>query len=126
MVVLRCAISRSCYVCIMPQHTTKWGEIFSEETIIFMHLQFLGHISSFSIPKSQSRIFEIMTLKCSRLISSSDNKKILLTTRNVRLDTGRYATKYYCCHFITFSDALFKGQFFSVLFFFMSPLYSLL
>ena len=26
---------------------------------------------------------------------SSDNKKILLTTRNVRLDSGCYATKYY-------------------------------
>ena len=24
-----------------------------------------------------------------------DNKKILLTTRNVRLDSGHYATKYY-------------------------------
>ena len=29
------------------------------------------------------------------MISSSDNKKILLTSRNVRLDSGRYATKYY-------------------------------
>ena len=43
------------------------------------------------------------TLKCSQLISSSDNKKILLTTRNVILDSGHYATKYYyydgkCCH----------------------------
>ena len=35
------------------------------------------------------------TLKCSQLISSSDNKKILLTTRIVRLDSGLYATKYY-------------------------------
>jgi hypothetical protein len=35
------------------------------------------------------------TLRCSQLISSSDKKKILLTTRNVRLDSGRYATKYY-------------------------------
>ena len=34
-------------------------------------------------------------LKYSQLISSSDNKKILLTTRNVGLDSGRYATKYY-------------------------------
>ena len=34
--------------------------------------------------------------KYSQLISSSDNKKILLTTRNVRLDSGHYATKYYC------------------------------
>ena len=30
--------------------------------------------------------------QCSQLISSSDNKKILLTTRNVRLGSGRYAT----------------------------------
>ena len=35
------------------------------------------------------------TLKCSQLISSSNNKKILLTTRNVRLDSGLYAIKYY-------------------------------
>ena len=35
------------------------------------------------------------TLKCSQLISSSDNKKILLTTSNVRLDSGNNATKYY-------------------------------
>ena len=35
------------------------------------------------------------TLKFSQLISSSDNKKILLRTRNIRLDSGRYATKYY-------------------------------
>ena len=34
------------------------------------------------------------TLKCYQLISSSDNKKILFTTRYVRLDSGRYATKY--------------------------------
>ena len=27
--------------------------------------------------------------------SSSDNKKILLTTKNVRLDSGHYATKYH-------------------------------
>ena len=31
------------------------------------------------------------------MISSSDIKKILLTTRNVRLDSGNYATKYYWC-----------------------------
>ena len=41
------------------------------------------------------RLNTLYTLKCSQLISSSDNKKILLTTRNVRLDSGRYATKYY-------------------------------
>ena len=35
------------------------------------------------------------TLKYSQLISSSANKKILSTTRNVRLDSGHYATKYY-------------------------------
>ena len=47
---------------------------------------------------SLSKICKIVleyTLKCSQLISSSDNKKILLTTRNVGLDSGRYATKYY-------------------------------
>ena len=52
---------------------------------------------------SLSKIYKIVleyTLKCSQLISSSDNKKILLTTRNVRLDPGRYATKYYCSLFI--------------------------
>jgi hypothetical protein len=32
------------------------------------------------------------TLKCSQLISPSDNKKI---SKNVRLDSGTYATKYY-------------------------------
>ena len=32
-------------------------------------------------------------LKCSRPISSSENKKILLTTRNVRLTRGQYAKK---------------------------------
>ena len=37
------------------------------------------------------QIFE----RLQQLISTSDNKKILLTTRNVRLDSGRYATKYY-------------------------------
>ena len=30
------------------------------------------------------------------MISSSANKKILLTSRNVRMDSGHYATKYYC------------------------------
>ena len=34
------------------------------------------------------------SLKYSQLILSSDNKKILLTTRNVRQDSGRNATKY--------------------------------
>ena len=29
------------------------------------------------------------------MFSTSDDKKILLTTRNVRLDSGNYATKYY-------------------------------
>ena len=53
------------------------------------------------------------TLKCSQLISFSDNKKILLTTRNVMLDSGRYATKYYflpfcwhvCWHALRMSHA---------------------
>ena len=39
----------------------------------------------------------------SKLISSSDNKKILLTTRNVTLDSGRYATKYY--YFVDFTTS---------------------
>jgi hypothetical protein len=35
------------------------------------------------------------TLKVSRPIIFSDNNKILLTTRNVRLNRGHYATKYH-------------------------------
>ena len=35
------------------------------------------------------------TLNCSQLISFSDNKKILLTTRTVWLDSGCHATKKY-------------------------------
>ena len=42
---------------------------------------------------------QIHNLTCSQLISSSNNKKILLTTRNVRLDSGHYATKYYYMFF---------------------------
>ena len=33
---------------------------------------------------------KVGTLKCSQLVSSS-NKKIMLTTKNVRLDSGHYA-----------------------------------
>ena len=40
-------------------------------------------------------ITRMYTQKCCQLILSSDNKTILLTTRNVRLDSGRYTTKYY-------------------------------
>ena len=48
-------------------------------------------------------------LKCFQLISSSDNKKILLTTsRNVRLDSGGSATKYHC--FLTFYFILYKTK----------------
>ena len=44
-----------------------------------------------------SKIFKIVrenTLKGSKPIIFSDNNKILLTTRNVRLNRGHYATKY--------------------------------
>ena len=56
------------------------------------------HFKYFLEACSLSKICKVVlkyTLKCSQLISSSDNKNILLTTRNVRLDSGRYATKYY-------------------------------
>ena len=59
---------------------------------------FLNNFKDFLEAYSLLKICKIVlehTLKCSQLISSSDNKKILLTTRNVRLDSGRYATKYY-------------------------------
>ena len=50
-------------------------------------------VFSWTISKICKIVLEY-TLKCSQLISSSDNKKILLKTRNVRLDSGYYATKY--------------------------------
>ena len=59
---------------------------------------FLNNFKDILEAYSLSKICKIVleyTLKCSQLISSSDNKKILLTTRNVRLDSGHYATKYY-------------------------------
>ena len=59
---------------------------------------FLNNFKDFLEAYSLLKICKIVlehTLKCSQLISSSDNKKILLTTRNVRLDSGHYATKYY-------------------------------
>ena len=59
---------------------------------------FLNNFKDFLEAYSLSKICKIVlehTLKCSQLISSSDNKKISLTTRNVWLDSGRYATKYY-------------------------------
>jgi hypothetical protein len=58
----------------------------------------LNNFEDFLEAYSLSKICKIVleyTLKCSQLISSSDSKKILLTTRNVRLDSGCYATKYY-------------------------------
>ena len=61
---------------------------------------------------SLSNIYKIVleyTLKRSQLNSSSDNKKILLTTRNVRLDSGHYATKYHsleATYLVTILDAL--------------------
>ena len=39
-------------------------------------------------PSKTCKIVREYTVKCSQLISSSDNKKILLTTKNVRLDSG--------------------------------------
>ena len=56
---------------------------------------------NFLLPKNESVLNILVyflneyTLKGSQLISSSDNKKILMTTRIVRLDSGHYATKYY-------------------------------
>ena len=55
---------------------------------------FKDFLKAYSLSKICKIVLEY-TLKCSQLISSSDNKKILLTIRNVRLDSGRYATKYY-------------------------------
>ena len=55
---------------------------------------FKDFLEAYSLLKIYKIVLEY-TLKCSQLILSSDNKKILLTTRNVRLDSGCYATKYY-------------------------------
>ena len=58
----------------------------------------MNNFKDFLEAYSLSKIYKIVleyTLKSSQLISSSDNKKILLTTRNVRLDSGHYATKYH-------------------------------
>ena len=71
-----------------------------KNVISFDHLW----VFSWSISKIVSRlclskICKIIlknSLKYSQLMSASDNKKIWLTTRNVRLDSGHYATKYYC------------------------------
>jgi hypothetical protein len=51
-------------------------------------------LEAYSLSKICKIVLEY-TQKCSQLISSSDNKKILLTTKKVRLDAGHYATKYY-------------------------------
>ena len=55
---------------------------------------FKDFLDAYSLSKICKIVLEY-TLKCSQLISFSDNKKILLTTRNVRLDSGCYALKYY-------------------------------
>ena len=57
----------------------------SEQFIIINKIPFLAQFQIFKIVREK-------TLKCSRPISSSGNKKILLTTRNVRLNRGHYAT----------------------------------
>ena len=63
--------------------------------LLFYHFKYKNKSSEFL----EEAFFDLWyTLKCCQLFSSSDNKKILLTTRNVRLDSGHYATKYYC-HF---------------------------
>jgi hypothetical protein len=67
---------------------------------VFQYI-FLNNFKNFLEAHSLLKICKIVlkyTLKWSQLISSSDNKKILLTTRNFRLDSGRYATKYYYSH----------------------------
>ena len=43
----------------------------------------------------------------------STDKKILLTTINVRLDSGRYATKYYLQALLLFYHACFHNAWFS-------------
>jgi hypothetical protein len=58
---------------------------------------FLSYLKEFREAVSLEKICKIVleyTLKCSQLISYSDNKKILLTTKTVRLDSGHYATKH--------------------------------
>ena len=71
-----------------------------KDEISFEHLRvfswtILKIFSRLTASRNSVKLFSNIPLKCSQLISSSDNKKILLTTRNVRLDSGRYATKYY-------------------------------
>ena len=66
------------------------------ESVLSILGYFLEQFQIFS--QGLSKICKIVlkyTLKYSQLILSSDNKKILLTTRNVRLDSGLNATKYY-------------------------------
>ena len=59
---------------------------------------FFDVVKDFPEAYSLSKIYKIVqenTLKFSKLILSSDNKKILLTTKKVRLNSGHYATRYY-------------------------------
>jgi hypothetical protein len=61
------------------------------ESVLSILVYFLNNSTDFREVVSNN-------LKCSQLISSSDNKKskkTLLTTRNVRLNSDRFATKYY-------------------------------
>ena len=57
------------------------------ESVLNISGYFLEQFQRFS----RGLFSNICTLKCSQLISSSGNKKILLTTTDVRLDSGRYA-----------------------------------
>ena len=81
----------------MHDHAWLWLELeflLSKTNYIFNY--FKDFLEALNLLKNGPQIHN---LTCSQLISSSNNKKILLTTRNVRLDSGHYATKYYC-HFV--------------------------
>ena len=90
----KCNKTSCCIVAWSRQ--TFWSKL---NLLLPLNESVLNNFKDFLEAYSLSKIRKIVlqyTLKCSQLISSSDNKKILLTTRNVWLDSGRYATKYYC------------------------------
>ena len=72
--------------------------ILKHGSYLLLHFVAFFHVASLlSTGVDNEKDFLEYTLKCSQLISSSDNKKILFTTRNARLDSGRYPIKYYFC-----------------------------
>ena len=82
--------------CIVPwSRQTFWLKLnfllSKNESVLNILVYFLEQFQSFSQGLQPLKY----TLKCSQLILSSENKKILLTSRNVRLDSGHHATKYY-------------------------------